>query len=58
MKTCITYAQNKTGKITGSVSSAEKKPLQSVTVQLLKAGDKSLVKTAITGDFGKTITKK
>lgn len=50
--TMLVYAQNKPGKISGAVLSPEKKPVESATVQLLKAGDKALVKTALTDRSG------
>jgi len=45
-------AQN-TGKITGLVTDAADKPLQSVTVTLLQAADSSLVKADLTDNSGK-----
>jgi len=50
--TMLLYAQNKPGKISGTVLSAEKNPVESATVQLLKATDKSLVKAAVTDKAG------
>jgi outer membrane receptor protein involved in Fe transport len=50
--TVLLYAQNKPGKISGTVLSADKKPVESATVQLLKAADKALVKVAITDKNG------
>lgn len=50
--TMLLYAQNKPGKISGSVSGADKKPIESATVQLLKATGNALVKTAITDKNG------
>ncbi len=50
--TMLLYAQTKPGKISGTVVNTEKKPVESVTVQLLKAADKALVKTAITDKAG------
>ena len=51
---CISLsAQNKTGKISGSVKDADGKSLQSISVSLLRAGDSSLVKTALTNKEGK-----
>lgn len=46
-------AQNKTGKISGSMLDATNNPLSSVSVSLLKAKDSSLVKAAVTGKSGK-----
>ncbi len=45
-------AQNKPGKISGTIISPEKKPVESATIQLLKADNKALVKTAITDKNG------
>lgn len=50
--TMLLYAQNKPGKISGTVLNPDKKPVESVTVQLLKSGDKALVKVAITDKSG------
>jgi iron complex outermembrane receptor protein len=50
--TLLVNAQNKTGKITGTVLSPEKKPVESATVQLQKATGNALVKTAITDKAG------
>ncbi|HEX7903140.1 MAG TPA: TonB-dependent receptor [Chitinophagaceae bacterium] len=46
-------AQTKSGKITGTITDSNKKPLQSVSVSLIKAKDSSLVKAAATGKDGK-----
>ncbi|MEO6613307.1 MAG: carboxypeptidase-like regulatory domain-containing protein, partial [Chitinophagaceae bacterium] len=46
-------AQNKTGKVSGSVLDASGKPLPSISVSLLKAKDSSLVKMAVTARDGK-----
>jgi outer membrane receptor protein involved in Fe transport len=46
------YAQNKPGNISGTVVNTENKPVESATIQLLKASDKALVKIAITGKSG------
>lgn len=46
-------AQNKTGKVSGSVRDAAGNPLSSMSVSLLKAKDSSLAKIAITGKDGK-----
>lgn len=48
----LLYAQNKPGKISGSVTNTDKKPLESATIQLLKAENKALVKAAITDKAG------
>ncbi len=50
--TMLLYAQNKPGKISGTVLNADKKPVVSATVQLLKATGNALVKTAITDNTG------
>ncbi len=50
--TLLVNAQNKTGKISGNVLSPDKKPVESATVQLQKADNKALVKTAITDKAG------
>ncbi len=50
--TLLVNAQNKTGKISGSVLSPDKKPVESATVQLLKAPGNTLVKAAITDKNG------
>ena len=46
-------AQNKAGKISGSVQDAAGKPLSAVSVSLLKANDSSLTKVAVTNKDGK-----
>jgi iron complex outermembrane recepter protein len=46
-------AQNKTGKIAGSVQDASGKPLSSISVSLLKGKDSSLAKMAVTNKEGK-----
>lgn len=50
--TMLLYAQNKPGKISGSVTGPDKKPVEAATVQLLKATGNALVKTAITDKDG------
>ncbi len=45
-------AQNKSGAISGNIVTADKRPVESATIQLLKADNKALVKTAITGKDG------
>jgi hypothetical protein len=45
-------AQNKTGKVTGVVQTAEGKALDGTTVTLLKAKDSSLVKAALSNKAG------
>ena len=49
----ISLAQTKIGKINGFISDNTNKPVQSVSVSLLKAKDSSLVKMATTGKDGK-----
>ncbi len=46
-------AQQKTGKIAGTVADATGKPLGSISVSLLKAADSSLVKAAVSNKEGK-----
>lgn len=46
------HAQNKPGKISGNIINTDSKPVESATVQLLKAADKALVKTALTDKAG------
>lgn len=46
------FAQEKTGKISGTVTDASQKPLEAATVQLLKAETKTLVKAAVTNKQG------
>ncbi len=46
-------AQNKIGKISGSVNDETNKPLSSVSVSLLKLKDSSLVKISVTNKDGK-----
>jgi 5-hydroxyisourate hydrolase-like protein (transthyretin family) len=46
-------SQNKIGKISGVITDESQKPLQSVSVSLLRAKDSSLVKTAVTNKEGK-----
>lgn len=46
------HAQNKPGKISGNIINTDSKPVESATVQLLKATDKVLVKTALTDKAG------
>ncbi len=46
------FAQNKTGKITGTITDNTGKIIQSASVSLLKAKDSALVKLAITGKDG------
>ncbi|HEX2682523.1 MAG TPA: outer membrane beta-barrel protein, partial [Ferruginibacter sp.] len=50
--TILVFAQDKPGKITGTVLNADQKPVESATVQLLKSGDKALVRSAITDKSG------
>lgn len=50
--TTVLYAQNKTGKISGTVTNADNLPVESATIQLLKVKDKGLVKVAITDKAG------
>lgn len=56
--TMLLYAQNKSGKITGTVTGAGNKPVEAATVQLLKANGNTLVKTAITDKAGNYVFEK
>jgi hypothetical protein len=56
--TLLVYAQNKPGKISGTVLTSDKTPAASATVQLLKATDKSLVKAAIADKNGNYVFEK
>ncbi len=47
------FAQSKPGKVSGMVTDTRQKPLEAVTVQLLKHSDTSLVKVAVTNNLGK-----
>ncbi|HSU29467.1 MAG TPA: outer membrane beta-barrel protein, partial [Chitinophagaceae bacterium] len=47
------WSQQKNGKISGSVQDNTGKPLQSITVSLVKAKDSSVIKFAVTGKDGK-----
>ena len=49
----LVFSQNKIGKISGTITDESKKPLQSVSVSLLRAKDSSLVKIAVTSKEGK-----
>jgi hypothetical protein len=49
----VVFSQNKTGKVSGVITDESQKPLQSVTVSLLRAKDSTLVKIAITDKEGK-----
>ncbi len=46
------FAQEKIGKISGTITDAAHKPLDAATVQLLKAENKTLVKAAVTNKMG------
>ena len=50
--TMLLFAQKKEGTISGTIINADKKPVESATVQLLRASDKGLVKTAVTDNGG------
>jgi iron complex outermembrane recepter protein len=50
--TSVLYAQNKPGKISGSIFNSDTKPIESATVQLLNTSSKGLVKTALTDKAG------
>lgn len=47
------FAQNATGKISGIITDASNKPLQSVSVSLLRVADSSLIKMVASGKDGK-----
>ena len=47
------FSQNKIGKISGVITDESQKPLQSVSVSLLRVKDSSLVKIAVTNKEGK-----
>ncbi|HEU5168666.1 MAG TPA: carboxypeptidase-like regulatory domain-containing protein, partial [Chitinophagaceae bacterium] len=49
----IVFSQNKIVKISGAITDESQKPLQSVTVSLLRAKDSTLVKIAVTNKEGK-----
>jgi outer membrane cobalamin receptor len=46
------YAQNSSGKITGSIKDGNGKAIEAATISLLKAKDSSLVKVALSGKTG------
>ena len=46
------FAQEKNGKINGTVTDAGQKPIEAATVQLLKADTKALVKAVLTNKEG------
>lgn len=52
MSVLLAEAQEKNGRITGTVTDAAGKPLEAATVQVLKADNKVLVKAAVTGKQG------
>lgn len=52
------YTQSRTGSISGSLVSQDNKPVDAATVQLVKAGDKALVKVAVTDKSGNFIFEK
>src|SRR5689334_3473078 len=49
----LSYSQTNPGKISGIVTDESQKPLQAVSVSLLRAKDSSLVKIAVTDKEGK-----
>src|SRR6186713_3297713 len=49
----VVFSQNKIGKVSGVITDESQKPLQSVSVSLLRAKDSSLVKLAVTNKEGK-----
>jgi len=52
MSVLLAGAQEKIGKISGTVTDAAGKPVEAATVQILKADNKALVKAAVTGRQG------
>ncbi len=48
----VTHAQTRSGALSGTLSDSTGKPVEAATVQLLKAADKSLVKTAVSDRSG------
>lgn len=46
------FAQTRQGKITGTLSSTDNKPIEAATVQLMKATEKGLVKVALSDKSG------
>jgi len=48
----VLFAQEKNGKISGTITDAAQKPLEAATVQLLKAENKTLIKAAVTNKQG------
>lgn len=52
LSTTLLHAQDKPGIITGTLINSDGKPVESATVQLLKATDNTLVKTAVTNKDG------
>lgn len=49
----LLYAQEKTGKISGSVTDAKQKGIDAATVQLIRVKDKIVMKAAVTNTQGK-----
>src|SRR6187200_2615014 len=49
----VVFSQNKIGKVSGVITDDSQKPLQSVSVSLLRAKDSVLVKIAVTDKEGK-----
>src|SRR6187397_3646176 len=49
----VVFSQNKIGKVSGVITDESQKPLQSVSVSLLRSKDSSLVKIAVTNKEGK-----
>jgi protocatechuate 3,4-dioxygenase beta subunit len=50
--TATLHAQTKPGTISGTITDAANKPVDAATIQLLKAPDKGLVKTAVSDKAG------
>lgn len=53
LSSIVSYAQSKTGKISGSINDGSQKTLESATVSLLKAKDSSVVKMGLADKAGK-----
>ncbi|HSN60981.1 MAG TPA: outer membrane beta-barrel protein, partial [Ferruginibacter sp.] len=56
--TLLLHAQSNTGTISGTVLSAEKKPVASASIQLLKEDTRALVKTALSDKSGHFVFEK
>ncbi len=59
----LLFTENKTGKISANIITANKQPVESATVQFVKAGNKAIVKADLTDkngnfEFGKIPERK